>query len=215
VPSRRPAVLLAAAAVLGAGACRVKDPPPITQPWTDTFERDEPGTNYYQTGSGYRVEGGALNAHGGHNKPLWLRKKLPRNVRVDLDAWSSSPDGDIKVELFGDGHSFDPDEGDYTSTGYVFIFGGWHNEKSIIVKGYEHGTDVTPPKLQPKVVAGKHYHWRIERKGKVLTWWIDDMTTPFLTYDDPEPLIGAGHEYFAFSNWETDTWFDNLTITPL
>ena len=39
--------------------------------------------------------------------------------------------------------------------------------------------------------------------------------TPFLMLDDPSPLEGAGHEYFAFNNWETDTWFDNLTITPL
>jgi len=29
------------------------------------------------------------------------------------------------------------------------------------------------------------------------------------------PLEGAGHEYFALNNWETDTWFDNLVITPL
>ena len=38
---------------------------------------------------------------------------------------------------------------------------------------------------------------------------------PFLVYDDPHPLEGAGHEYFGFNNWETDTWFDNLVISPL
>jgi hypothetical protein len=44
---------------------------------------------------------------------------------------------------------------------------------------------------------------------------VDDLTTPFLRYDDPRPLEGAGHEYLGLNNWETDTWFDNLAITPL
>src|SRR5205823_13297113 len=106
-------------------SCRVTDPPPIREKWTDQFSRDEPGPDYYQTGSGYTVENGALNAHGAHNKPLWLRKKLPPgDVQIDLTCWSNSPDGDLKVEVWGDGRSFDPDAGDYTSTGYVFIMGG-------------------------------------------------------------------------------------------
>jgi hypothetical protein len=205
-----PLVLLA---VLG---CRVKDPPAIKERWTDDFHgRSEPGPDYYQTGSGYRVVDGALNAHGAHNKPLWLRKKLPRDVQIDLTCWSTTYDGDIKVEVWGDGRYFDPDAGDYTSTGYVFIFGGWHNEKSIIVKGYEHGTEMTPPRMIPKVVAGQKYHWRIVRRGNVITWFIDDMNAPFLRYDDPQGWSGPGHEYFAISNWETDTWFDDVTITPL
>jgi hypothetical protein len=41
------------------------------------------------------------------------------------------------------------------------------------------------------------------------------MDTPFLTYEDKNPLVGEGHEYFGFNNWESDSWFDNLSITPL
>jgi hypothetical protein len=37
----------------------------------------------------------------------------------------------------------------------------------------------------------------------------------FLVYDDPHPLENTGHEYLGFNNWETDTWFDNLVVTPL
>ena len=32
---------------------------------------------------------------------------------------------------------------------------------------------------------------------------------------DPDPLYGAGHDHFAFNNWASDLWFDNLVITPL
>ena len=51
---------------------------------------------------------------------------------------SKSPTGDIKLELFGDGESFDPDKGTYVSTGYVFIFGGWQNSLSVICRNNEH-----------------------------------------------------------------------------
>jgi hypothetical protein len=66
-----------------------------------------------------------------------------------------------------------------------------------------------------KVVPSQRYHWKIERQGRALRWYIDDMTRPFLQLEDQRPLEAAGHEYFGFNNWETDTWFDNLVITPL
>ena len=186
----------------------------MTEPWTDTFERDTVGHNYYKTGPGFEVKDGALSARGVHNHPMWLRKKLPRDVRIELDCWSNEPRGDLKVELFGDGKSFDPDGGAYTATGYELIFGGWYNSKSEIARLDEHGKDVAA-RTDKKVVAKQHYHWKIERSGQTVTWWIDDMQTPFLAWTDPRPLEGNGHEYFAFNNWETDTWFDNLVVTPL
>jgi hypothetical protein len=33
--------------------------------------------------------------------------------------------------------------------------------------------------------------------------------------NDREPLSGRGHDHFAFNNWDSDLWFDNLRITPL
>ncbi len=195
-------------------ACKVKDPPPITEEWKDTFERDEIGGDYYKSGPGYEIVNGALSAKGAHNHPLWLRKKLPRDVRIDLDCWSNEERGDIKVEVFGDGRSYDPDGGAYMATGYELIFGGWFNSKSIIARLDEHGKDVVQ-NVTVKVQPTRHYHWRIERVGKKLTWYVDDMQTPFLVLDDPAPLENQGHEYFGFNNWESDTWFDNLVITPL
>jgi hypothetical protein len=213
------AVVVTLWAVGGIG-CKVKDTPPITAPWADTFERDDIGRNYYiGTGSlepstGYQLKDGALSARGAHNKPLWLRKKLPRDVRIDVTTWSTENRGDLKVEMFGDGKSFDPDGGGYTATGYVFIFGGWYNSKSMIARLDEHGQDVKE-RLLPKVVPNQKYRWRIERQGKQIRWFVDDMNVPFLSYDDAKPLEDSGHEFFGFNNWETDTWFDNLEITPL
>src|SRR5215469_16912608 len=68
-------------------ACKVKDPPPITDRWNDDFTRAGIGTDYYKTGPGYAVKDGALSARGAHNHPLWLRKKLTRDVRIEVDCW--------------------------------------------------------------------------------------------------------------------------------
>ena len=201
-------------AVLVLASCKVKEAPPIKEPFADNFERSELGGSFIKTGDGYSIESGALNAKGAHNHPLWLGRRLPRDLKVEFDCWSTSPRGDLKVEVFGDGHSFDPDGGAYTATGYEVIFGGWGNSKSIIARLDEHGNDMVQ-RTDVRVAANKKYHWRIERKGKSIKWFVDDMKTPFLQYDDPRPLEGPGHEYFAFNNWETDTWFDNLVITPL
>jgi hypothetical protein len=201
-------------AVLIVAACKVKDPPPIKDEWRDNFERDEVGDNYWASGDGYSVKKGALNAKGAHNHPLWFRAKLPRDVRVEFEAWSTEQRGDIKIEIFGDGKSYDADGGAYTATGYELIFGGWHNSKSIIARLDEHGKDVVQ-RTEPKVIPNQRYKWRIDRKANQLTWFVDDMTNPFLQLVDQRPLEGMGHEYLGFNNWETDTWFDNLVITPL
>ncbi|MEM9489204.1 MAG: hypothetical protein AAGC55_08665 [Myxococcota bacterium] len=215
--ARAAAVALAVFATVlasAAGGCKVEDPPPITERWSDTFERKNIGGNYYKTGGGYKIVDGTLLTAGSKNHPLWLRKQLPRDVTVEFDCWSNTPDGDIKIEIFGDGQSYDKDGGRYRATGYVLVMGGWNNSKSILARQDEHGKDMVSRRA-PKVAIGQRYRWRIRRQDKRIDWWVDDMETPFLSYEDPRPLAGAGHRYFGFNNWQSDARFDNLVITPL
>jgi hypothetical protein len=201
--------LLALATLLG--ACAPRDPA-ITAPFTDAFERQGLGDDWHNTGGPYRIEGGALKVQGAYNHPLWLRRKLPQNLVLELDTTSRSAAGDIKFEVYGDGESFAHTRGAYTSSGYVFIFGGWHNSKSMIAKQDEHAPG-QPARVEPKVEVGKTYHHKITFQGTKITWEIDGQ--PFLTRDDAQPLRGKGHEYFGVDNWESDLTFDNLVIRPL
>ena len=196
-----------------AAGCKPKPPTGGTPLFADTFDRDQIGAEYTDTAPPgvYRTDGGALAVRGAFNHPLWLRRELPRDVVIELDAWSDSPEGDIKVELFGDGKSF-AQSVEYTSTGYVLIHGGWKNSLSALCRQDEHAHDRRVRK-DVKVLPGRHYHYVITRRGSRVEWFIDGDLA--LDLDEPAPLEGAGHRHFGFDNWQTPVHFDNLTIRPL
>jgi hypothetical protein len=208
---RRSLLLALAVAGLGAG-CRVKEDA-ITAPFSDDFQRSELGPSWNATAPSYHISDGRLTVANAYNHPAWLRKKLPRNASIEFDAMSKSPAGDLKVELYGDGESFDPDKGGYVSTGYVLIFGGWRNSLSVICRNNEHDDGRKAERTAPKVELGRTYHWSITRKDGAIDWRIDGQ--PFLAWNDPEPLAGAGHEYLAVDDWEAEVFFDNFNIRPL
>ena len=190
----------------------------LTKTFSDDFERKNLGADYFDTIGRYRIIEGWLNIEKAYNNPLWLRRRLPRNVKIELDVKSRTKDGDIKIELFGDGRSFAKDRGAYVATGYVLCMGGWNNTQSFIARRFEHGRfgrkkqDIVL-RTDVKVVPDKVYHWRIIRRGGTLKWYVDG--TLFLTYDDPDPLFGPGHDHLGFNNWQSDVWFDNLRIETL
>lgn len=180
--------------------------------YTDDFERDELGDHWYNTGASWRIIDGQLNIRNARNRPLWLRRVLPRDARIEFDIRSESPDGDIKCEVYGDGTSRATSES-YTATSYVIIFGGWHNSLNGIARMDEHGDDRQMRPTPPRVVPGQTYHMRVERQGDTVTSFIDDTQIGRMV--DPSPLEGRGHDHFAFNDWEVELWIDNLSITPL
>lgn len=214
------AALIVCALAVTMGGC-TKSVSPLGKGFSDHFDRRRIGPDYTNTGAPYRIEHGALTVSRAHNHPLWLKRKLPHDVQVEFDVTGSSPDGDLKVVLFGDGKSHESDEAVrrdlvYTSSGYVFIFGGWRNSRSVLVRQNEHAWQndkSVPLRKEPKVRAGQTYHFTITRRGAHLDWRIDGR--PFLSWDDPDPLSGSGHDRFGFTGWETKAAFDNLVIKPL
>ncbi len=208
---RRSLVLALVVAGLGTG-CRVKEEA-ITAPFSDDFQRSDLGSSWNATTPNYHISDGRLTVANAYNHPAWLRKKLPRNAAIEFDAMSKSPAGDLKIELYGDGESFDPDKGGYVSTGYVLIFGGWRNSLSVICRNNEHDDGRKAERTAPKVELGRTYHWSITRKDGAIDWRIDGQ--PFLAWSDPEPLAGAGHEYLAVDDWEAEVFFDNFNIRSL
>lgn len=178
----------------------------------DNFDGATLAPHWLATSDAYRTAGGRLGIRYGYNHPLWLRPRLPRDAEIRFDAISKSADGDVKVELWGDGQSFAKNKGAYTSSGYVLIHGGWNNSLTVLARLNEHGKDRLV-RRDMKIEPGRTYRWRVERRANTLRWWIDDQLVHEI--DDPQPLEGDGHTALGFNNWESDVSFDNLEIRAL
>ena len=223
-PPGAPAAAPAPAAAAAPAAPADKGPPeaPIKDVFLDFFERPELGPNWNATSPVWKIEAGKLCGRGAKNHPVWLKRKLPVNARIEFDAMSSSPDGDLKVELWGDGKSFAKGTSYTDATSYLAIFGGWKNSYHVLARIDEHAKDRPEVKIDPsgndfkarKVMPQRWYHFKIERSdGKTIRWLVDDIE--LFSFTDPKPLAGEGHEHLGFNNWEVPVCFDNLKITPV
>lgn len=208
---RRTAVAAWALLLLSVGCTPQGDPAIGPTGFADDFEREELGEVWHSTGGPYRIRDGQLSIRGAKNRPLWLRRTLPRDVRIEFDARSESPEGDIKVEVFGDGVSKAETES-YTATSYVVLLGGWGNSTNAIARMDEHGSDRVMGPKRP-IEPHRTYRIAIERRGQTFAVFVDGKK--MMEMVDPEPLAGRGHDHFAFNNWQSDLVFDNLKITPL
>ena len=195
---------------------------PLGAGFEDNFERAALGPDWRVTGADWHIEAGRLCVKGARNHGAWLARVLPTNVRIEFDAVSNAPEGDIKAEIFGDGASAASSVSYNDATSYLAIFGGWKNNFHVLARINEHASDRPEIRITPgsdderarPVSMGQVYHFKIERAdGKTLNWWIGD--TLMFKFADPEPLAGPGHDHFGFNDWEVPVCFDNVKIVAL
>ncbi len=170
----------------------------------------------------WRIEKGRLCGENAKNHGVWLDKTLPVNARIEFDAISDSPDGDVKAEFWGDGQSAATTVSYTNATSYLTILGGWKNSTHVLARMNEHAPDRKEIKVdkesddprQKPVNRGQIYHFKVERTdGKTVKWSVDGIE--YLVWADKEPLVGAGHDHFGFNDWEVKVCFDNVKVTPL
>jgi hypothetical protein len=181
------------------------------------------GPNWRQAETNvWHIENGRLCAEKAHNHGVWLQKPIPINARIEFDAISDGPDGDLKSEVWGDGQSSATSISYTNATSYLTIFGGWHNTEHELARINEHGNDRKEIKVdkssddprQKPVAAGQVYHFKVERTdGETVHWSVDGLE--YLSYPDSAPLSGIGHDHFGFNDWEVKVCFDNVKVTPL
>ncbi len=214
---------------LALAACSGSAKPIATIPYTQHF--DAPlGPEWFSPSGGWSIVDGRLYNAGAHNVPFWLSAELPKDVRVSFTAQPMSDDVDFKFEIFGDG--------EHHESGYSVIIGGWHNTTERIARFGEHApkrTDADDANL--RVMVGENavraatinkkrrdsmsrkiqleprrvYSIVYIKKVNDLQLFIDGEL--HLSYFDPSPLFGPGHDRFAFANWASSVYFDDLEIT--
>jgi hypothetical protein len=159
-PLREPRVLLPLCALLVIvnlpflhAALRGPAPIEAAVPFQDDFNRATLGEAWWSNGGHWRIADGQVYSPGVGNNPLWLKARLPRDVRIEFDVRGEGVDGDVKWEAFGDGRNH--------ATGYVFIFGGWHNRETRLAKLDEHA--LTDSELRAALASAAHpYPRRLE-----------------------------------------------------
>jgi hypothetical protein len=86
----------------------------------------------------------------------------------------------------------------------------------------EHGADLHRTKLvagassaaESKLAQNQTYHVELARTdGKTIEVLVDGVKVH--SFEDNQPLDGAGHDHFAFNGWENGVCFDKLVVTPL
>jgi hypothetical protein len=192
-----------AALCLLAIGCSKKEEKLAPLPFSDGVDREELG-EYWKGDPGWRIRDGQVFSAGTQNHALWLKTRMPDDAVVELDVRSESPAGDIKFEIYADGTNH--------ASGYILIFGGWNNTIHCIARKDEHGADRMEIKERNRVKPGQTYHMKVVRKDKVIKWYVDGQL--LLDYFDSEPLKGDGNDRFAFNNWQSHLFFDNLLIRP-
>ncbi len=194
----------------------------IEAPFSDNFDRSELGADWNVTGGPWALREGRLCVSGARNHPAWLLRRLPVNARIEFEATSSSPEGDLKAEVWGDGTSAATGNSYTNATSYIIIFGGWKNTFHVLARLDEHAPDRTEMRVEPgetdpraqPVLPDRAYRFKIERSdGRTVRYFVDDIE--ILSLKDPSPLIGEGHEHLGFNDWQVPVCFDNLVITPL
>ncbi len=196
--------------------------PPITGVFEDTFDRGELGPDYNALSSAWKIVANKLCVRGARNKGVWLLRRLPKNARIEVDAVAEAPEGDIKLEAWGDGVTGAKGASYTNATSYIAILGGWKNTKHVLARLDEHGEDrlelevdrTSDDERQRAIAPGQPYRLKIEREnGKSVRLSAGDAL--YFELWDEEPLEGVGHEYFGFNDWDAPVCFDNLKITPL
>jgi len=193
----------------------------ITEALNEDFNRSTLGPDWNATSDAWKLDDGRLCVKGAKNHPAWFVPRLPRNARIEFDVTGGSPDGDLKAEAWGDGHSVSSGATYDDATSYIVILGGWKNHFNVLARLNEHAANrmehrLIPgsedPRLQP-IVEGRTYHVEIERgDGKTVRMTVDDTLLHEL--EDPQPLAGPGHEHFAFNDWNVPVCFDDFLVTP-
>ncbi len=138
--------------------------------------------------------------------PACLWNKFQHGDRVSFDFYvgpKMDTDRGKKYEYAGDFSLVLGADGRDISSGYSFMFAGWDNRGSQIVRQKEivkENTAVTIPRSSN--IHRQWFHLKVRKNHDVLTFWADGNLVG--TYLDPEPLSGR-----RFGLW---TWRNGFMI---
>src|SRR6266702_4663919 len=228
-PLRRPRILVPVLALLFAVHLPflhawLRGPAEVTAavPFRDDFERATLGEAYWSNGGHWRIARGQVYSPGVGNNPLWLKARLPRDVRIEFDVRSEKLDepapteSELRAQLANLAQPYarklEGLEALWERLRGPFVRSSARADLDRLEKGtyYQPDTPRVVKRLDLKVERGRTYHETVTRRGGLIRWEQDGQLV--LEMNDGAPLPIEGHDRFGFSSWQNDTYFDNLKI---
>ncbi len=140
--------------------------------------------------SGVNLEGAAC---------LWNKFQHGENVSIDFFAGPKmDTERGKKYEYAGDFSLVLGADGRDISSGYSFLFGGWNNRGSQIVrqnKIMHENSDMRVPRSSE--IHRRWFHLKVRKNGNMFSFWVDGKLAG--TYTDPDILPGR---HFAIWTWK-------------
>ena len=129
---------------------------------------------------------------------IWHKQSFRGDVTVELTV------GQKMAREFGAYADYTRDfnvtigaDGRHLTSGYTFTYGGWHNQKTAIVRG----TKTVAEAESPLIPSSMHRQWfniKVRRRGNRLSYLLDDAL--LLEYEDPKPLDGGRIALWTYDN---------------
>ena len=118
---------------------------------------------------------------------------------------------DLNLTICGDGRDL--------GSGYSFIFAGWNNQKTALLRRSEIVAETTASQFLIQKGNGPHsghwFHLRAQKKGTHLRFYVDDVLA--LGYEDPEPFPGGRIAFWTWGNGMLLTrvrvWYEDEGVT--
>ena len=123
---------------------------------------------------------------------LWNKREFTGDYTIDVFAACQMDNDnapfynhprDLNITVSGDG--------DDPASGYSFVFGGWNNQFTRILRGAKtvaETKEILLPAQYHNEAHHKWFHLRVEKKGEEFSYFIDEKLA--LTYRDKNPLPG-------------------------
>ena len=132
---------------------------------------------------------------------MWNKRDFGHDVTVEFAAGiRHDPDrggskyayaSDINAVICGDGHDL--------RNGYNFVFGGWRNEHTRILRNGQTIAETRSVRFPRNYsIHHKWFYFKIQKQGGRIRYWVDNQLA--LECTDPQPLTGGKVALWTWSN---------------
>jgi len=140
-----------------------------------------------------------FSGYGNKLVAIWNKREMKGDITVEFFAGPKmDQDRGRKYEYFSDMNVTICADGKDLTSGYSFIFGGYQNSRTRIMKGHEVLAEKFKRIPIEMNIHRRWFHIRAERKGTHLAFYVDNEL--LLECNDPKPLDGGHVALWTYNN---------------